>query len=255
MPRDHVPGGARHFSRAEVAALYARYRPPLHDAFVAWTGRRIAPARQALDLACGTGRGSRSWLALSDGIVGLDLEVAMLAAGGAAGPVCAGRGEELPFRPGSFDLVVVGLALHWLDRVPALAEIARVLRPAAILVVYDAGFTGVLRDAPGSEAWWREYLRRFPSPARDRRALADGGELEAAGLELRDSGRITQDVTMSLDELAGFLCTQTNRLADATPDRDLESAREALRSELRTSFGPGPFLVAFAGSITLAIRT
>ncbi|MBK6440379.1 MAG: class I SAM-dependent methyltransferase [Candidatus Microthrix sp.] len=43
--------------------------------------------------------------------------------------------EDLPLEDASVDAVTVGQAFHWFDPQPALAEIARVLRPGGVLLM------------------------------------------------------------------------------------------------------------------------
>ena len=50
----------------------------------------------------------------------------------------AAYAEDLPFAPGTFDLVISTLsAHHWSDPTRALAELARVLQPGGKLRIYD----------------------------------------------------------------------------------------------------------------------
>ncbi len=87
---------------------------------------------RALDLGCHTGtlsrllggRGSIEWL------VQCDLSPAMASAAAADGrPALAADEEWLPFAPGSFDLVLSVLSLHWVNDLPgALIQIGRSLK-------------------------------------------------------------------------------------------------------------------------------
>jgi ubiquinone/menaquinone biosynthesis C-methylase UbiE len=123
--------------------------PWLYDAICAvaeWRGlgrwrRWVASGAlgRTLDLGCGTGRN----LPLFSGAhaVGLDpsfdaLRRARRRAGGA--PLVQARAEALPFRDGSFDTVVSGLALCSVaDPARGLAEVRRVLRPDGTLRVLE----------------------------------------------------------------------------------------------------------------------
>ena len=63
-------------------------------------------------------------------------EMRAILAGKAPGAeVLDGTAEELPLEAGSVDAVTVGQAFHWFDAEPALAEIARVLRPEGALAL------------------------------------------------------------------------------------------------------------------------
>jgi SAM-dependent methyltransferase len=127
-----------------------------------------APPGRALDAACGTGRHARRLVELGHEVLGVDATPEMLAR--AAVKVPAARFVEadlrrLPARDGHFDLVVCGLALSHLDDLgPAIAELARVLRPGGRLVTsvlhpllallgWQAPFTG----ADGARGFVREH--------------------------------------------------------------------------------------------------
>ena len=87
---------------------------------------------RALDVG---GRGVVAPLLRARGIdtVSLDLSPKMAALGGA--PAVAADEEYLPFAPGSFDLVVSSLSLHWVNDLPgALIQLRRSLRPDGLLL-------------------------------------------------------------------------------------------------------------------------
>jgi SAM-dependent methyltransferase len=66
-------------------------------------------------------------------VISCDLSAAMAARNGGA---CAVADEEfLPFGPGSFDLIVASLSLHWVNDLPgALLQLRRTLRPGGLLL-------------------------------------------------------------------------------------------------------------------------
>jgi len=102
---------------------------------------------QALDLG---GRGVVAPLLAGRGIqvVSADMSPAMAALGGA--PAVAADEEFLPFGPGSFDLVVASLSLHWANDLPgALIQLRQALRPGGLLLASmpALGTLGELRRA------------------------------------------------------------------------------------------------------------
>ena len=108
------------------------------------TTRRFA---SALDIG---GRGVVAPRLRARGIatVSSDLSPAMAALN--PGPVVVADEEWLPFAPGSFDLVVASLSLHWVNDLPgALIQIRRALRPDGLLLasVPALGSLGELRTA------------------------------------------------------------------------------------------------------------
>ena len=90
-----------------------------------------------LDVGCGAGQ-TLIALELGDTVnpYGVDIDFGALQLGRALTQrvrfACA-AGESLPFRAGSFDFVVVRVALPYMDIPTALAEIRRVLRPGGRL--------------------------------------------------------------------------------------------------------------------------
>ena len=96
---------------------------------------------RALDAACGTGRHAAYLHDLGCTVTGVDQSLEMLAVAKTKLPAVRfeqGDLERLSFAGGSFDLVVVSLALcHLADPTAAVAELARVLRPGGTLVITD----------------------------------------------------------------------------------------------------------------------
>ncbi len=103
---------------------------------------------RALELGCGPGHLAVR-LVRDHGldVVGLDLDPAMIARArlgaerlpAAARPAfVVGNAAALPFGDAEFDIVVSTLSLHhWTDPAAASAEIARVLRPAGRVLMWD----------------------------------------------------------------------------------------------------------------------
>jgi SAM-dependent methyltransferase len=101
---------------------------------------RLPPGR-ALDAACGTGRHAAYLAGLGHQVIGVDSSPDMLARAQARVPRASlvhGDLHRLPVPDEAVDLVVCALALvHVPALAPALAELARALRPGGHLVVSD----------------------------------------------------------------------------------------------------------------------
>ena len=102
------------------------------------------PCAVYLDVACGTGiftqlmapEGCANPTPEGPSCMGIDWSLSLLKAGcdfyGGFGfmPVCA-RGEKLPIKSSSCDLVTIAQGFHWMHRHDSLAEIYRILKPGA----------------------------------------------------------------------------------------------------------------------------
>jgi ubiquinone/menaquinone biosynthesis C-methylase UbiE len=130
-----------------VPALFSQWGPVLCDA------ANIAPGQRVLDVACGTGALTVAVAGLvspGGAVVGLDANPEMLAVARrkhAGIEWHEGPAESLPFPDASFDAVVSQFGLMFFDdRVAALREMQRVLRPGGRLAVavWDA-----LEHSPG----------------------------------------------------------------------------------------------------------
>jgi SAM-dependent methyltransferase len=139
----HLPAeqkAERAGSFGAVASLYERYRPGPPPAAVDW----IIPTRvgRAIDLGAGTGALTRLLVDRADDVVAVEPDDRMRAVLADEVPgitVVQGRGESMPLPDDYADAVVASSSWHWVDPVPALHEVGRVLRPGGILGALWAG--------------------------------------------------------------------------------------------------------------------
>jgi len=117
-------------SFAGVADVYERSRPGYPEAAVAWLAG--STPGDVVDLGAGTGKLTRSLVALGHRVTAVEpLEemLAQLRASVPAARALTGGAEAIPLPDASIDVVTCAQAFHWFDHDRALAEIARVLRP------------------------------------------------------------------------------------------------------------------------------
>ena len=153
------------------------------------------PPGRALDAAAGTGRYAAILSELGHDVVAVDASAGMLGrmpskgfrALGALGDL-----HRLPIRDGSMDLAVCGLALtHVSDLTPAIAELARVVRPGGRVMLSDVhpvavsmGAQAMFRRSDGSRAFAYNHIH-WPSAYVE--ALTSAGlEIEHAAEPLVD---------------------------------------------------------------------
>lgn len=163
-PQDRDPHAAIRdfYDGTYYAGAHADHPPNWHLARVA---RRLGTleGRQVLDIACGTG----DWLTLlaarGGRVHGIDLsaravEIARTRLPGA--DLREGVAEHLPFDDARFDVVTcLGSLEHFLDQPRALAEMRRVARPRArvLILVPNAGF--LTRRLGLSRGTWQSDVR------------------------------------------------------------------------------------------------
>ena len=120
----------RALSFASVAEPYERSRPGYPDDAVSWLVG--TDPLDVVDLGAGTGKLTRSLVALGHRVTAVEPLPEMLAHLRDVVPgvtAIEGGAEAIPLPDASADVVTAAQAFHWFDHGPALAEIARVLRP------------------------------------------------------------------------------------------------------------------------------
>jgi ubiquinone/menaquinone biosynthesis C-methylase UbiE len=157
---------------ASTASLYEHLRPPYPSEFFRSVAGKLDLSRQSslIDLGTGPGLLALGFAPYVGRIVGVDPEPAMLdaarraaASTGHALALIEGKVEMLGPDIGSFDIVTIGRALHWMDREPTLARLERlVARDGAIAICASFSATD------GSNQWLDGYndVRRRWSPAK-----------------------------------------------------------------------------------------
>ncbi len=154
-------------------------------------GRKRGAAR-VLDIATGGGHTALAFAGFTPTVVATDLTLQMLQAArkfmvsqGATDVRClAADVEALPFRDGSFGVVTCRIAAHHFpELLPAVRQVARVLRPGGSFLVQDI----LGHDDEELAAFILEVeKRRDPSHVRSFRQLEWTAFLRAAGLTVID---------------------------------------------------------------------
>lgn len=146
---------------ADVAAVYERGRPGYPPAVVDRVVAELDVANgrdraRVLDLGAGTGKLTRPLLAAGLDVVAVEPLAGMraaLAAAVGAERALDGRAEALPFPDAMLDGAVSADAFHWFDGPRAAAELHRVLRPGAGLVLIWLG-----NQTDGQPQWGEEIV-------------------------------------------------------------------------------------------------
>ena len=152
-------------------------------------------------------------------------------------------------------MITVSSAFHWLNRSRFLGEARRALRDNGWLIIYDNFFSGRMIENPKYEDWNKNsYLRRYPTPPRNRAPLNEG-DLIRAGFRLLEKETYSSEVLFSLDELVNYLVTQTNVIAAVERgDERVEDVRAWLRGELAPIFIGRRRTFPFGGTIFYLLK-
>ena len=238
-----------------IASSYERYRPGPPLAAVDW----LLPAHvgTVVDLGAGTGALTRLLVDRADEVIAVepdDRMRAVLTDEVLGVRAVMGHGESMPIPDGSADAVLASSSWHWMDPIPTLHEVGRVLVPGGIL--------GAVWSGPDPEGPFLSQARallteqskdRAAAPAEgDREGGAPGGDL--SGLIMDEAHRpsmsleippgvpfdqpehelFTWDVALNADDLIGFLGTFSwiITMNEETRERLFAEARRLLREFL-----------------------
>lgn len=245
----------RLFQHDRVAAGYVSARPYLHPEVFAGVRELVKPAapfRRALDVGCGTGLSSVALLDLAGEVVGIDAALPMLRhASRTQGVRYAVSGAEaLPFREGSFDLVLACGSMDWVDRARFMPRAAELVPSGGWLVSLDFGDTGRSPDVPGLASWYDDvFLRSYPRPSASDPVITaeEAGRHGFAAPLHRD---FAAACPFTAAQYAAFLMTESNVIAAVEYGERTEAEVHGwLDGELAPLFGREPRRVAFGGYI------
>jgi SAM-dependent methyltransferase len=175
-------------SFGEVATHYERFRPGPPEAAVDW----LLPEHvsRVVDLGAGTGALTRLLVGRADEVIAVEPDDRMRSVLVEEVPgitALKGRGESMPIGDGTVDAVLASSSWHWMDPIPALHEVGRILVPGGIL--------GAVWSGPDPEGPFLVQAR----------ALLAGGDGEGDGAEADNDG------TNETNELSAFILGDGSR--------------------------------------------
>jgi SAM-dependent methyltransferase len=235
-----------------AASLYERYRtgPPVQA--VDWI--LPGPVGTVVDLGAGTGALTRLLVGRAAEVVAVEPDDRMRAVLAESVPgvqVVAGRGESIPLPDASADAVIASSSWHWMDPVPTLLEVGRVLVPGGTLAAVwsgpdpDAGLIAQAQallsaDGDGDDAAGidDQSQAELSAALNDRSTLVQSLEIPpGVPFDQPEQTVITWDVALDADELIGLLGTFSwvILMEDDARARLFETARRVLRDMLGVS--------------------
>jgi SAM-dependent methyltransferase len=239
-----------------AASQYERYRPGPPVEAVDWilsapaSASASGPVARIVDLGAGTGALSRLLVGRADEVVAVEPDDRMRAVLTESVPgvrAVAGRGESIPLPDASADAVLASSSWHWMDPVPTLLEVGRVLVPGGTIATVWSGpdpDSGLIAQArallSGGEAAAIDDRSQTELSAalNDRSSLVQALEIPP-GVPFDQPERtvITWDVALNADELIGLLGTMSwvILMEDEARVRLFETARRVLRDMLGVS--------------------
>lgn len=232
---------ANFFAYETAAQRYAANRPYFHPLVIERIRNYLnltVPLDAALDVACGTGQSSLALKAIARQVTATDISPEMMAQAvreeGINYVVCPA--EDLPFGAEQYDLITVSLAFHWLDRERFLSEAARVLKNDGWLVIYNNGFSGQMRENEAFSLWNQEYLLRYPTPPRNYGGFTPE-DATLGGFHFANAENFTNEVPFSVEQLTGYLLTQSNVIAAVEQGSDtIEDVQSWISQSLQSLF-------------------
>ena len=223
MPLSHLPPevkAQRSGSFGAVASQYERFRPGPPREAVDW----LLPSRVGRVIALGAGTGALTRLLIdrADEVIAVEPDDRMreVLVGEVPGiRAVDGRGESMPVSDHCADAVLASSSWHWMDVVPTLQEVARVLVPG--------GFLAALWSGPDPEGPFMSQAAALLARRTRGEGDGEGSDGEFSGLILGDALRpapsleipadvpfvqpelktFSWDVALNADELIGLLGT------------------------------------------------
>jgi len=194
----------------ELATAYDRFRvgyaDALYDRLAAWG---FTAGAGVIDIGCGTGLATGELVRRGCSVVGTDVSEPMLERARANVPGATfvnAPAEALPFEADTFDAATCAQSFHWFDKLRALTEISRVVRPGGAVAIWWKGLahddpTRILRTSIADELGLETALVDIPSGDLLRERFDD---FETAGLVERSVVTVPWELYTTPRDFVGY---------------------------------------------------
>ena len=221
--------------------FYARFREPYPLMFFSRVAERLGLRgdERLLDVGCGPGLLAIGFAPYVGSCTGIDPEPAMLAAAEAAAAtvgvdlrLIGGRIEDLPDGIGTFDLLTIGRALHWLDREATLRVLDRIVAPGGAILS-----CGVRTSGTDSNPWAKPYEQTYRAwaadPDRQRYHIDHAAWFAGSRFGVVDEIKASYRHQVTIADLIGRALSKSTTSPDELGDR-----RPAFEAEISRTLEP-----------------
>jgi SAM-dependent methyltransferase len=209
---------------ASTVPFYARYREPYSPAFFSTVAERLALRRdmRLLDAGCGPGLLAIGFGPYVGSCVGVDPEPDMIRAARAAANEAGveirfieGRLEDLSESLGTFHLVTIGRALHWMDHQGTLRVLDRVVAVGGAIISCGSK----VEENPWLKAY-EEVRSAWASDRDERRYRIDHDAwFVGSGFRVVDGITVRHHHRVTIGDLIGRALSKSNTSPEALGER------------------------------------
>ena len=218
---------------ASTVALYEELRPPYPPEFFRAVAERLKLSKQhaLIDLGTGPGLLALGFAPYVGRIVGVDPEPGMISAARQAAQragrdltLIESKAETLPQDIGSFDVVTIGRALHWMDQSALGALFGRLVAPQGVVVVCSSvsapdDRNPWLGDYDAARRAWSQESLWLDSRRGDRAHRDLASTLEGTGFHASERIRVETTHDISVGDLARRVLTFSSSSPAALGDK------------------------------------
>ncbi len=222
---------------ASTVPFYMPYREPYSPAFFTAVADRLGlnGGQRLIDLGCGPAPLAIGFAPFLSSVTGVDPEPEMARAAresaaqaGVRIELIRARVEELPESLGTFDVVTIGRALHWMDRTVALGVLERLVAEGGSILI-----CGAIHSHSPVNRWSEPYEQARRSWADDPNESCYKLELDKwfAGSRFRVADQITvaHRHTVAISGLIGRALSKSNTSPEVLGPRRAEFEASLVR--------------------------